>query len=75
MENGELKAIHQLKRIELNDLKGIERQKEKVLQNPEQFLNGLPANDVLLTGSRGTGKVLYCACFINGIRRARLKAD
>ena len=55
-ENGELKAIHQLKRIELNDLKGIERQKEKVLQNTEQFLNGLPANDVLLTGSRGTGK-------------------
>lgn len=55
-QNGELKAIHQLKRIELNDLKGIERQKEKVLQNTEQFLNGLPANDVLLTGSRGTGK-------------------
>ena len=55
-ENGELKAIHQLKRIELNDLKGIERPKEKVLQNTEQFLNGLPANDVLLTGSRGTGK-------------------
>lgn len=55
-ENGELKPIHQLKRIELNDLKGIERQKEKVLQNTEQFLNGLPANDVLLTGSRGTGK-------------------
>ena len=55
-ENGELKPIHQLKRIELNDLKGIERQKEKVLQNTEQFLNGLPANDALLTGSRGTGK-------------------
>ncbi|OTG59929.1 AAA family ATPase [Acinetobacter sp. ANC 4204] len=55
-QNGELKAIHQLKRVELNDLKGIERQKEKVLQNTEQFLNGLPANDVLLTGSRGTGK-------------------
>ncbi len=29
MGSGELKAIHQLKRIELNDLKGIERQKEK----------------------------------------------
>ncbi|WP_155517934.1 DUF815 domain-containing protein, partial [Acinetobacter pittii] len=37
-------------------LKGIERQKEKIIQNTLQFLNGLPANDVLLTGSRGTGK-------------------
>ncbi|MCU4631103.1 MULTISPECIES: ATP-binding protein [Acinetobacter] len=53
---GELKPIHQLKQIELADLKGIERQKEKVIQNTLQFLKGLPANDVLLTGSRGTGK-------------------
>ena len=55
-ENQQLKAIHAPKNIYLDDLKGIERQKEKVLQNTEQFLNGLPANDVLLTGSRGTGK-------------------
>ena len=40
----------------LDDLKGINKQKEKVIQNTLQFLNGLPANDVLLTGSRGTGK-------------------
>ena len=38
------------------DLKGIERQKEKIIQNTRQFLQNLPANDVLLTGSRGTGK-------------------
>ena len=55
-QTGELKPIHQLKQIELADLKGIERQKEKVIQNTLQFLKGLPANDVLLTGSRGTGK-------------------
>lgn len=55
-QQGELKPIHQLRQIELADLKGIERQKEKVIQNTLQFLNGLPANDVLLTGSRGTGK-------------------
>jgi predicted AAA+ superfamily ATPase len=30
--------------------------KAKIIQNTLQFLNGLPANDVLLTGSRGTGK-------------------
>lgn len=55
-QNKQLKALHEPKIIELEDLKGIERQKEKLLQNTEQFLKGYPANDVLLTGSRGTGK-------------------
>lgn len=55
-QNKQLKALHQPKIIDLEDLKGIERQKEKLLQNTEQFLQGFPANDVLLTGSRGTGK-------------------
>ena len=52
----QLKAIYQPKAMHLEDLKGIERQKTKILQNTEQFLHGLPANDILLTGSRGTGK-------------------
>ena len=55
-QDKQLKPIHQPKKIFLNDLKGIERQKEKVIQNTMQFLKGFPANDVLLTGSRGTGK-------------------
>ena len=55
-QNQQLKAITQPKKIYLNDLKGIEKQKEKIIQNTLQFLNHLPANDVLLTGSRGTGK-------------------
>ena len=55
-QNKQLKAIYHPQRINLEDLKGIERQVEKVLQNTQQFLQGLPANDVLLTGSRGTGK-------------------
>ncbi len=55
-QDKQLKALHEPKIIDLDDLKGIERQKEKLLQNTEQFLKGYPANDVLLTGSRGTGK-------------------
>ena len=55
-QDGQLKPIHKLRVIQLADLKGIEKQKEKVIQNTLQFLNNLPANDVLLTGSRGTGK-------------------
>jgi hypothetical protein len=44
---------HQLK---LQDFLGIEAQKKTVVQNTRQFVQGLPANNVLLTGARGTGK-------------------
>ncbi|WOE32548.1 MULTISPECIES: ATP-binding protein [unclassified Acinetobacter] len=54
--NKQLIAIENPKKIYLDDLKGIERQKQKIIQNTEQFIHGFPANDVLLTGSRGTGK-------------------
>ncbi len=40
----------------LDDLKEIDPQKEKIQRNTDQFVRGLPANNVLLTGSRGTGK-------------------
>ncbi len=55
-QDKQLKPIYQPKAMHLDDLKGIERQVNKILQNTEQFLHGLPANDILLTGSRGTGK-------------------
>jgi predicted AAA+ superfamily ATPase len=42
--------------MSLSDLKEIDIQKEKIQRNTEQFVHGLPANNVLLTGSRGTGK-------------------
>jgi hypothetical protein len=40
----------------LGELKEINDQKEKIQRNTEQFVNGRPANNVLLTGARGTGK-------------------
>ena len=42
--------------IALDDLKEIEPQKEKIQRNTLQFVQGQPANNVLLTGARGTGK-------------------
>ena len=42
--------------MNLSDLKEIDIQKEKIQRNTEQFVRGLPSNNVLLTGSRGTGK-------------------
>lgn len=79
-QNGELKQIHQLKTIQLSDLKGIERQKDKVIQNTLQFLKGLPANDVLLTGSRGTGKSSIVRALLNdyaeqGLRLIEIERD
>ncbi|OOR88495.1 type I restriction endonuclease [Moraxella caviae] len=40
----------------LDDLLGIDTQKAKLIANTEQFLAGLPANHVLMTGTRGAGK-------------------
>ncbi|MFL6567437.1 MAG: ATP-binding protein [Burkholderiales bacterium] len=53
---GYLQPVRQVHRIRLADLRGIDKQIERVEQNTRQFLAGLPANNVLLTGARGTGK-------------------
>jgi predicted AAA+ superfamily ATPase len=42
--------------MRLEDLKEIDAQKDKIQRNTEQFVRGVPANNVLLTGARGTGK-------------------
>lgn len=42
--------------MQLSDLKEIDGQKEKIRQNTLQLVDGKPANNVLLTGARGTGK-------------------
>ena len=42
--------------IQLADLLGVERQREQLLRNTQQFMQGFPANHALLWGSRGTGK-------------------
>lgn len=51
-----LAAITHVHRVELDALIGIDRQKAALVQNVQQFVAGRPANHVLLTGSRGTGK-------------------
>jgi predicted AAA+ superfamily ATPase len=42
--------------LNLSDLVGVDRQRDQLARNTEQFVNGLPANHVLLWGARGTGK-------------------
>jgi uncharacterized protein len=54
--HGVLEPVHHVAQIQLSDLKEIDAQKEKIQRNTLQFVQGKPANNVLLTGSRGTGK-------------------
>ncbi|AOU99689.1 AAA family ATPase [Acidihalobacter yilgarnensis] len=53
---GHLQAVRHPQLIEPEALLGIERQKALLARNTEQFVRGLPANNALLWGSRGTGK-------------------
>ena len=53
---GALEPVRHVASLGLADLKEIDGQKEKMQRNTEQFVRGLPANNVLLTGARGTGK-------------------
>jgi predicted AAA+ superfamily ATPase len=53
---GSIEPVRHFHRIRLSDLKAIDAQKAAVCQNTLQFLSGHPANNVLLSGARGTGK-------------------
>jgi len=51
-----LEPVLKVNRIELQLLKGIDRQADLLLENTRRFAQGLPANNALLWGARGTGK-------------------
>ncbi len=54
--HGTLEPVRHVAQMSLDALKEIEVQKEKIERNTRQFIEGKPANNVLLTGARGTGK-------------------
>ncbi|MFN7121403.1 MAG: ATP-binding protein [Hydrogenophaga sp.] len=54
--HGALEPVRHVGAMRLSDLQEIDGQKEKIQRNTSQFVQGLPANNVLLTGARGTGK-------------------
>ena len=53
---GRLEMVEKVNRVAIDLLKGIERQAEILLDNTRRFAAGLPANNALLWGARGTGK-------------------
>ena len=54
--HGALEPVRHVAQMRLDDLREIDPQKEKIFRNTLQFVEGKPANNVLLTGARGTGK-------------------
>ena len=59
--------------IRLTDLKNIDAQKKAIERNTRQFVAGLPANNVLLTGSRGTGKSSLIKACLNAFAARGLR--
>lgn len=70
---GHLQAIHRFNRVRLADLLHVERQKEALERNTRQFLAGLPANNALMWGPRGTGKSSLVKALLNDYAAAGLR--
>jgi predicted AAA+ superfamily ATPase len=68
-----LKPVIYLDEITLDDLVGIEKQKEEIVENTQRFLKGLPANNVLLWGARGTGKSSLIKAILNEYKHEGLR--
>jgi hypothetical protein len=70
---GVLEQIRQVSNIDTDDLLCIDAQKQLIDQNTRQFIAGLPANNVLLWGPRGTGKSSVIKAIYNRYQSAGLK--
>ena len=55
-DRGWLEPVYEVNRVEIELLRGIDRVRDILLDNTRRFAAGLPANNVLLWGARGTGK-------------------
>lgn len=64
-EEGHLREIAEPDPIRLSDLVGYELQKADIIKNTKSFVRGFPANNLLLYGSRGTGKSSTVKAILN----------
>ena len=68
-----LRPVQHVDPIRLDSLLGIEAQKQQLQRNTERFLDGLPANNALLWGARGTGKSSLIKALLNGYQQRGLR--
>lgn len=71
--SGQLRQVQRLDPVEIDHLLGIEAQKQQLIANTEAFLDGEAANNVLLWGSRGTGKSSLVKALLNRYRERGLR--
>lgn len=64
-DSGFIQAVTHPHRITFDALCGIDQQKQRIDQNTRQFVQGYSANNVLLTGARGTGKSSLIKALLN----------
>jgi uncharacterized protein len=68
-----LRPVIQVDSIQLNELLGIDQQKQQLVENTERFLAAKPANNVLLWGARGTGKSSLIKALLNSYQMKGLR--
>ena len=77
---GYLEPVDNIDPIQLTDLLGIDQQKQILDENTRQFVKGYPSNNVLLWGTRGTGKSSLVRALLNtygpqGLRVIQIDKD
>ncbi|PLX84583.1 MAG: AAA family ATPase [Desulfuromonas sp.] len=71
--SGYLEPVRATDPVRLDQLLGVDEQKSALISNTRQFLQGLPANNALLWGSRGTGKSSLVKALLNEYARDGLR--
>lgn len=70
---GHLHAVSHPHKIQLADICNVDAQKAEIVRNTAQFVKGFPANNVLLTGARGTGKSTLVKALLSEFSNAGLR--
>lgn len=68
-----LMPVHNIDRVRLSDLVGIDDQASALVRNTERFIAREPANNALLWGARGTGKSSLIKALLNEFKHQRLR--